>query len=282
MKTGILATGMALMATFALTLPAQAEKIEGNGKVITKTIQLNEYTGVAMGGLQNGGNSFSFTDLFKSRTYMSPTFNYKQGNESTLCITTDENILPHLAITVDEGVLRVRAKEDETLLPTQFILDGTSQVLETVQIGGGGNFYLKSALKGEGLRMQISGGGNLYLNNPVQVTDCQIRVSGGGDMEGDQLTCDQLEIQVSGGGDVKLGGKAKEGKLRVSGGGDVHAYEMQFDELSFRISGGGSARVHVLQKLEGHVSGGGDIYYKGSPNAETSTSGGGDVHKVKD
>ena len=34
MKTGILATGMAFMGAFALALPAQAEKIEGNGKVI--------------------------------------------------------------------------------------------------------------------------------------------------------------------------------------------------------------------------------------------------------
>ena len=51
------------MATFAL--PAQAEKIEGNGTVITKEIRVDDYSGVSMGGLRNGGDSFSFTDLFK-------------------------------------------------------------------------------------------------------------------------------------------------------------------------------------------------------------------------
>lgn len=282
MKTGILATGMALMGAFALALPAQAEKIEGNGKVITKEIRVNDYSGVSMGGLHNDGGSFSFTDLFKARTYVSPTFNYKQGNESVIRITTDENILPHLDVKVDGGVLRICTEDDETLLPTKFVIDGTSQTLETVRISGGGNFYLKSPLKSETLKMRISGGGDLYLNEPANVTNCAIRVSGGGDMEGSQLSCDQITIDVSGGGDVKLGGKAGEGELRVSGGGDVHAYDMTFDELSFRISGGGSARVHVLQKLDGHVSGGGDLYYKGKPNAETSTSGGGDVHKVND
>ena len=235
-----------------------------------------------MGGLHNDGGSFSFTDLFKARTYVSPTFNYKQGNESVIRITTDENILPHLDVKVDDGVLRICTEDDETLLPTKFVIDGTSQTLESVRISGGGNFYLKSPLKSETLKMRISGGGDLYLNEPANVTNCAIRVSGGGDMEGSQLSCDQITIDVSGGGDVKLGGKAGEGELRVSGGGDVHAYDMTFDELSFRISGGGSARVHVLQKLDGHVSGGGDLYYKGNPNAETSTSGGGDVHKVND
>lgn len=280
MKTGILATGMALMATFAL--PAQAEKIEGNGTVITKEIRVDDYSGVSMGGLRNGGDSFSFTDLFKAHTYISPTFNYKQGNESTLHITTDENILPHLEVEVKEGVLSIYAEEGETLLPTKFIVDGMSQKLEAVRISGGGAFYLKSALKGEDLKMRISGGGDLYMNQPVDVTNCQIRVSGGGDMKGNQISCNQFTIDVSGGGDVQLGGKAQEGELRVSGGGDVHAYDMQVEELTFRISGGGSAQVHALQKLEGHVSGGGDLYYKGNPNTETSTSGGGDVHKVND
>ncbi len=280
MKARILSIGAALVAAIWAIAPVNAENIKGNGEVVTKEFSVEDYDGIIMGGIRMSGSQ-SFLNMFKSNTYVAPTFNYKQGSAATLKITTDENIMPYLTAKVTDGNLRIRVKSGYSIAPTQLDFDGTSKELERVSVSGGGNFYLQSSLEGEKLDASVSGGGDLYLNKPIDVQKAELGVSGGGDLEAKQLTCNYLEAGVSGGGDLSLGGKAKEAEMSVSGGGDLNAYDLIVNDLDCGVSGGGTAKVHVVDHLVGEVSGGGDLYYKGNPDADTSAHGGGSVHKVK-
>lgn len=280
MKTRNLLLGAVWGATILAVMPMNAENIKGNGEVITQEFAVEEYDGIIMGGIRQNGN-FSLTNLFRSNTYTSPTFYYKQSSSCTLEITTDENIMPYLTAEVRNGDLRIRVKKGFAISPTRLDFNATSKELERVSVSGGGNFYLKSSLKGDKLEAGVSGGGDLYLNEPVNVQSVELGVSGGGDLEAKQLTCNYLEAGVSGGGDLDLGGKAQDAEMGVSGGGDLNAFDMKVNDLTCGVSGGGTAKVHAVDNLKAEVSGGGDLYYKGNPNADTSSHGGGSVHKVK-
>ena len=279
MKTRNLLLGTVFLASALTVMPIKAENIKGNGNVITQEFAVEDFEGIMTGGIQQN-NNFSFKSLFSSSTYTAPSFYYKQTSSCTLEITTDENIMPYLTTEVRDGNLRIRVKKGYAISPTQLDFHATSKELERISVSGGGNFYLKSSLKGDKLEAGVSGGGDLYLNEPVTMKQVELGVSGGGDLEAKRLACDYLEAGVSGGGDLDLGGNAKEAEMGVSGGGDLHAYDMVVNDLTCGVSGGGTAKVHAVDNLKAKVCGGGDLYYKGNPNADTSARGGGGVHKV--
>ena len=100
------------MLAFAGVAMAQAETVKGNGKMVTKTVQVKEFDSVSlssalqdeMGGNFNG-KSFPFT------------FNYKQSPAGQLTVTTDENVFPHLRFDVSNGDLQILAEEGDKVYP---------------------------------------------------------------------------------------------------------------------------------------------------------------------
>lgn len=261
--------------------------VKGNGEVITQSFQVDNYTGVIVGGFNNGyGVSFKEALQIISRNKSttngspSPTFYYKQGAPSTLSITTDKNIMPLLAVKVKDGKLSVTA--DQAIAPTKMEMRGSSEVLSSVRVQGGGSFILDSPLSGDELELNIQGGGDLLFEPNVTLHECEMNVSGGGTVKIAKLQCAEVEANIAGGGTVTLAGTAEEGDFNVSGGGDLFGYDMKVQKVECNVAGGGTARVYASDALEGLVTGGGDLYYKGDPaKAKTSTAGGGDVHKVK-
>ena len=170
MKARILSIGAALVAAIWAIAPVNAENIKGNGEVVTKEFSVEDYDGIIMGGIRMSGSQ-SFLNMFKSNTYVAPTFNYKQGSAATLKITTDENIMPYLTAKVTDGNLRIRVKSGYSIAPTQLDFDGTSKELERVSVSSGGNFYLQSSLEGEKLDASVSGGrpdfGRLFCRSQI-------------------------------------------------------------------------------------------------------------------
>lgn len=261
--------------------------VEGNGEVITKSFQVDNFKGVSVGGFSNG-YGVSFKEVLQIISHnkrttngaATPTFYYKQGASSTLSITTDKNIMPLLAVKAKDGKLSVTA--DQAIAPTKMEMRGSSEVLSSVEVQGGGTFILDSPLTGDELEMSIQGGGDLFFEPNVTLHECEMNVSGGGTVKIAKLQCSEVEANIAGGGTITLAGTAEEGEFNVSGGGDLFGYDMQIKKVECNVAGGGTAKVYASDTIKGQVTGGGDLYYKGDPaKAKTSTAGGGEVHKVK-
>lgn len=265
---------------FLCVTAGYAKDIKGNGTVITKDIQISDYTELRIGGNINidGNNFFSSKGGNKG-----PVFNYMQkAGKSSLQITIDENLLPQLEINVSNGCLSIRTNNKDRLFPTKLIINSSSAKLEEVKISGCVDFILQNNFTGDDLKMNISGSGDIYLNKPVRIANTyEIKVSGSGDMKANNLTCRNIEASISGSGDLDLKGKAESGEYKVTGSGDIHAYGFVVKDLKCKVSGSGDIEANATETLDASTSGSGDIRYKGYPRADIRSTGSGDIKRIK-
>ena len=80
------------------TISCYAEKIKGNGNIITKEIQVADYTGLIVGqGIESNGSFFAGKNK-------SPQINYsQQTGKAGLKITIDENLLPLIKFNTERN-----------------------------------------------------------------------------------------------------------------------------------------------------------------------------------
>jgi len=256
---------------------AQAEKITGNNKIVTKEIKVGNYETIEIGhGIEMNDKSWI------SSGEKSPTFYYSQSKgESTLKITIDENLLQHLDIQTSNGKLTIKANQQrKRLAVSQMTIKASSPNLKKVIASGCIDFKLESKLTGDELEIIASGASDVYMNQAVQMEKSSIIVSGSGDFHADNFHTTSIKLAVSGSGDIRLKGDALQAKFAASGSGDIHAYDFKVEELDCSVSGSSDIKTYVIKTLNASASGSGDINYKGDPSVRSSTSGSSDIRKV--
>lgn len=265
-----------------LALPARAEKIEGNGNIITKEISVQDYNAVQIGNSLLNRNGWSLSSLFSGNHNQSYAFEYTQGNEPEIRITIDENLYPYLNVKVDKQKLSITAKANTQLSPTKLKIEGSSKRLEEIDMSGSMDFILRGPLSGDKLKVEGSGGSDIKMKHPVRLTECNISASGGADIMFSDLSCQRIKAACSGGSDIDLKGNAEEGSFDTSGGSDLKAYGMSIKRVKCDSSGGSDIYVRATETLDASASGGSDIHYKGNPQVSKSASGGADITKSGD
>lgn len=248
----------AIAALCLVASTAEAKKIEGNGELETRRIEVKDFQKVYLRNLRQPQKVFDLSLFRNGKTY--PEFVYRQTGETSLKVTTDSNLFPYLQFLVEDGELRVEVTKGDAVYPTRLLLEGTSAGLEEVNIGGGADFTLASDFRGDNLSVSVGGGGDFLAKKPMRIQNGEFSTGGGGD-------CD-------------IRGKAREAEIRTSGGGDIDAEDFVVENLTVQCSGGGDADVHATRTLTAKASGGGDISYRGNPQTNISTSGGGSARKI--
>lgn len=275
------------MKTFTLTIlclmvfsiAAYGAKVKGDGKIITKEIQLEDYDEIEIG---NGIESGTFSFLNKGSKGKSPVVNYTcESGGAALNITIDENLFPLLKIKLEGKKLYIGTESGTQIIPTRLVIDAHSRQLKKASASGGINLYVKSDLSGDDLELKSSGASDIFLEKNVRLSNkCRIRVSGAGDLKAHNLSCNNIECRVSGSGDVELRGTAEEGSFRVSGSGDIKAYDFVVKRLECSVSGSGDIKANASETIDASASGSGDVKYRGNAKANIRTSGSGDVTRV--
>lgn len=264
-----------LLLTGSFTL-LHAEKIKGNGNIITKEVQVPEFKTVSVGPGVECSSRF-----FNKDSYQTPVLNYTQvTSASTLSVTIDENLFSYLEINSDRDGLSIRTKKGAAINPSKFEINASSRELKKVSVSGCIDFVTTNSFKSDKLDINISGASDVKINHSAQIDQFYIRISGAGDLIAENLVCEELESNISGAGDIMIKGKADKAKFTVSGAGDINAYDFIVKELECRVSGSGDAKIMATETLDASVSGTGDIHYKGNARANTKVSGFGDIKKV--
>lgn len=276
MKTGVF---YALILAFAIASAACASNREnGNGKIITKSISVNDYNSITIGkGIEHNEKAFR-----SNNSKRSPRFEYKQvkGN-AFLEITIDENLLPLLDIQSSGSKLLIETKDGYHINPSELMIKGTSRDLNYLSSTSIMDFYIYDSFTTDQLQINISGAGDIKIKDRADIKSFKVDLSGAGDIEVKNLICDTFDGLIRGAGDLDLKGKAERATYYVSGAGDVNAYEFAVKDLACKVSGAGDLKVYATEYLDATVSGTGDIHYKGNPQTKTKVSGFGDIEKVK-
>ena len=181
------------------------------------------------------------------------------GNEESLTITGDDNIVPLIRTTVRDGVLHIDASPaniGRTVIPLRYEL--TVKELNAVSLSGLGNIEVDS----------------------LESTDVSLELSGAGSLNVGNLAANNLAVNMSGLGSANLAGEVNRQAVNVSGTSSYYARDLRSQAAAVQISGLGSAEVQAVETLDASISGAGSIKYAGDPQVSQNISGLGSIEAL--
>jgi hypothetical protein len=173
-------------------------------------------------------------------------------------ITTDENILPLLDISVRHGCLQI--KKHENIRPSQLTIHTRSGDINKINIAGRGKIRLIETVATETLEMKISGSGEIVS---------------------EQLCCASVQANISGSGNIRIAGSGSKAAFSISGSGKILGEDYNAGNLTCKISGSGTINTGLSEILNAKISGSGHIGYKSCPNLDISISGSGKLNHIQ-
>ncbi len=177
--------------------------------------------------------SFSKIDLTGS-----PDVEVVVGSDTSLTVTTDDNILPVIETTVDGDTLNIGSKQSYSTSHGVNVKI-TVPALNGVSISGSGDIHVAGlkagdmhvnvtgsgdvTLKGDAdrLRAQITGSGDVHAAD-LSAKDVHVTVTGSGDAT--VRASEQLDATVTGSGDVRYYGNPPQVRKNITGSGDISAH----------------------------------------------------------
>ena len=234
----IITLGIAL-CTIAVT---NAQKIKGNGNVVTIERSTDDYDAFAVSGWFN----VILVD----------------GQEGKLSIEGEENLLEYIKTEVKEGKLVIKVKKGYNLQPSSWKKDGGIYVTVPVESVN---------------EVTLSGSGDIVGKKTISASEFSTNMSGSGDITLD-VESKTVSASMSGSGDINLSGTTEVFDVQISGSGDIEAYDLIADTVDASISGSADIKVTANKMLKARVSGSGDIHYRGdATKLDTKSSGSGDI-----
>ncbi len=203
----------------------------------------------------------NISDFRTVKTSGSIDVEIKSGDNYSVSVEDDENLLPYIVTDVNDGVLNIHYKNGYNITNDHAKVFVNGPSLDKIITSGSGD---------------INGNGVIKNSNHIEFS-----LSGSGNVNA-QVDAPSIKVKGSGSGNIKLEGRTKDFDCSVSGSGDVNCGSLQSENTSISISGSGNAHVFASVHLIARTSGSGDVYYMGNPQSpEIHTSGSGSVQPQK-
>lgn len=213
--------------------------VRGSGNIITEE---REVSGV------NGLNVSGFGEVFIT-----------QGDEESLTIETDDNLMQYIHTEVRNNTLYVDFTEQIIPDPSGSITFNLKVIdLESLELSGAGSFDIQ-ALDTPSLGITFSGAGNINL---------------------DSLNADELSVDLNGAGNINLAGEVGKQDVGISGAGKYSAPDLQSSQADVLIEGLGQVVVWATDALTVTIEGAGTVDYYGSPSVTQKIEGGGRINSL--
>lgn len=280
MKNGVIVLLCALLSVYSISL--QAETIKGNGKIVTKQIDVSDFYEIALS--------------------VPAVVNFTQGDEYSCSITTDENILPFIGFKGANGTLRIRqlpSKDGKPLLSfsigekeinlpqykfptlefTSLVINISAPRLEAVRVSGSGTFNMVDDFFDAKLDVSVNGSGQFNAVKQVKVSKVDVSVMGSGSVKLADVKVREAEVSLSGSGNVLLNGTYTDLDLKMGGSGDIKTYGDAL-RAKAKIAGSGSIFMgKIAQTIKYDIAGSGSIYYSGTPELSGLVAGSGSIQQ---
>ena len=218
-----------------------------------------------IGGVPGSGNVV--TETREPGAFASISIEYpgaeivvQQGEEETVELEADDNLLPQLSTEVISGTLTIKNVETDW----KAMVNPSRPVKINITVQHLTEVVLSAPV------------GDLKVNH-VQAGTLKLVVSGGAQVRLNGIQVDLLDSVLSGAGDIQASGTADEVKLVLSGLGDFNAADLESKKAAIELSGMGGATVRVEEELTATITGAGSIQYFGHPSVESSVNGAGSV-----
>jgi hypothetical protein len=186
----------------------------------------------------------------------------QQGEEQSLLIEAEDNILPFVKTEISDNNLRVGFGAEYALRlvrPSKpvrvFVI---VRDLRQLTVKGGSEVEGNNLIKTDYLEINLEGDGKLHLN--VEAGEVRVRLK------------DQA------GGEIK--GKTGVQIIRIEGDGQYKSKDLDSEEANIYIEGDGKALLKASSILNIEINGGGVVEYYGDPALQQKISGSGRVRRL--
>ncbi len=219
------------------------ETVKGNGQVKKETREVGNYSALASKG--------------------SMDISIAYGNSNSVTIEADENLLPYIETSVENGKLTIKSKKGINLKThSKLIVYVTMNKINSLEQSGSGNINGSGAFTSDGKTdIGVSGSGNLKLSFD---------------------SFKDLDLSVSGSGNVDLkSGNTNSLSAKVSGSGNIDCSGVSSKDVDAKVSGSGNIKVYASNSIDAKISGSGNVFYKGgAQNISSKVAGSGKVMKM--
>ena len=219
------------------------EKVEGNGVQKKETREIGKFTGISSGG------SWDIMIAY--------------GESSSLTIEGDENLLPYIKTEVENGKLKVYAKDKYNLKhKSKMTIYVSMQKITSLSMAGSGD---------------IIGDGNFYNDDKTKIS-----IAGSGNINVNFKKFEELTVSIAGSGDAILSGTAERVDVNIAGSGSVNCAKVIADDAKASIAGSGNVKFHANKSVKASIVGSGSVYYKGAAtDISKSIAGSGRVRPLE-
>jgi hypothetical protein len=235
------------VASTACVAPFKPRLIRGSGNVIVEDREVSGFDKIAISGV--------------GRVILT------QGDEESLSIETDDNLMEYVKTEVKGDTLEIDFTDDIVLSR------GGRNVLDP----SAGFIFRISVIDLEAI--SVSGAANIQADK-LKTDSFSVNFSGAGDISVGDLNTKRVDVTVSGAGDVELAGKVENQSISLSGVGRYQGFDLESQQASVFISGAGGANLWVMESLAVTISGAGDVEYYGDPSVDPEISGLGRIQSL--
>lgn len=216
LKLFTLVVCVTILTTMSTEAFGWGKGIEGSGDPETRSLDLEDFTEIDLGG------AFELEVSF--------------GSRQSVDITVDDNLWDNLEVEVRSG--RLTVDWDKSCRPeVDCKIVVVVKQLEEISIHGACEADIED-IQGETFRFNVSGAGDLEING--EVNELEVQISGAGDVDARDLKAKSVDIRISGAGSAEV--YASESlKARISGAGDLKYYGDPEDRDT-KVSGVGSIK----------------------------------------
>jgi hypothetical protein len=215
------------------------KRVTGSGVSKTETRHPGSFNGVSLG--------------------LSAKVEVKQGNNESITITGDDNIVPLIETEIENGKLKIRWTERNLSVNYKnLVILVEAKDIESLSIAGSGDI-VADTLNAKEFKVSVAGSGGVRIK---------------------QLNAGEVTASISGSGDIHLAGRAQSIKTKIAGSGDIKAGNLETKSASVSIAGSGNVALWTTDTLSVSVAGSGDVRYYGDPNVSQKVAGSGSVKRM--
>lgn len=182
-----------------------------------------------------------------------------QGGQEELVVTAEENILPHLIISVKGSALKIEDQENYHLLPSRNV----TYILKVKNISS----------------LSVSASGSISAEK-LDAKKLDLTISSSGNIRIGALTASDLRVRIGSSGNMTLIGQVSNQDIRISSSGNYQAADLKSQSAYVNISSSGNAQIWVLDDLGVQLSSSGSVDYYGNPKVASRASSSGRVNAL--
>jgi hypothetical protein len=227
----------------AMACNAGVRVIKGSGDLITENRQVSNFDSIELSG--------------------SGIVILNQGDNESLTIETDDNVMDYVKSDVQGGTLKLGLVTGN---PTGVNIQTFSRLVFYVGVDD---------LKG----LTISGSGKIESDR-IETSRLEVNVSGSGSVQIAELSASEVNAEISGSGGIDLAGEVTSQDANVSGSGKYLGGNLCSESVSVSVSGSGNATVCAMERLDADINGSGSVHYYGQPSVNTSGSGSENINSL--